>query len=41
MTNYFWHRILIHGSAPSKIERIAFCIIVLSLLVLTMWLDPS
>ena len=26
MTNYFWRRILIHGSAPSNNERTVFCI---------------
>ena len=41
MTNYFWRRILIHGSAPSKNERNVFCIFILLLLVLTAWLDPS
>ena len=40
MTNYSWQRILIHGSEPSKNERAVFCIIVLSLLVLTAWLAP-
>ena len=32
MTNYFWRRILIHGSAPSNNERTVFCILLLSLL---------
>ena len=41
MTNYFWRRILIHGSAPSINERTVFCILLLSLLVLTVWLDPA
>ena len=41
MTNYLWRRILIHGSAPSKNERAVFCILVMSLLVLTAWLDPG
>jgi len=41
MTNYFWNRVLIHGSAPSKNERIVFCIIAMALLVLTAWLDPA
>ena len=40
MTNYFWHRILIHGNAPSNSELVVFCILILSLLVLTVWLDP-
>ena len=41
MTNYFWRRILIHGSVPSNNERTVFCILLLSLLVLTVWLDPA
>ena len=41
MTNYFWRRILIHGSAPSNNERTVFSIVLLSLLVLTVWLDPA
>ena len=40
MTNYFWRRILIHGSAPSNNERTVFCILLLSLLDLTVWLAP-
>jgi hypothetical protein len=41
MTNYFWNRVLIHGSAPSKKERAVFCIIIMALMILTVWLDPS
>ena len=40
MTQYFWHRILIHGSEPSRHEKAAAIVILIALFILTAWLDP-